>query len=149
MTRWAEAFRRVFQGESAESVEAVDPARITGVPDTLAGRPSTIIGALGSVAAAEAVRAEQVIGKSFRLNKFDSFNRFAPANTAESPPASQAGPIRCEVCGKPGELLPFGVGPYTWLHMACWPGWFRSHTDPEAWWAEVQAGLKRLPGRAS
>jgi hypothetical protein len=57
---------------------------------------------------------------------------------------------RCTICskrGEPGELLPFGVGPHTWLHVACWPGWFRSQADPAAWWAEVQAGLQRLPRR--
>ncbi len=149
MSCWAEAFRRLFQGESVEFVEAVGPERITDVPDTSAGRPSPSIRPVESVEAAEAVRVEQVVGQSFRLNKLDRFNRFTPANTAKSPSASQAGPIRCEVCGKRGELLPFGVGPYTWLHMVCWPGWFRSQTDPEAWWEEVQAGLKRLPRRAS
>ena len=140
MSVWADAFWRLLRGESAECVEAVDPERITGAED------APIIRSPESV---EALREEQLTVKSVRLHKLDIFNRFTLADTAESPPASQAAPARCEVCGKRGKLLPFGVGPYTWLHMACWRGWFRSETDPEAWWVEVRAGLKRLPRRAS
>ena len=26
----------------------------------------------------------------------------------------------CEHCGQPGSLIPFGIGPWNWLHEACW-----------------------------
>jgi hypothetical protein len=30
----------------------------------------------------------------------------------------------CEACGEPGGLVPFGIGPWSWLHVECWPEWF-------------------------
>jgi hypothetical protein len=33
---------------------------------------------------------------------------------------------RCAHCGAEapiGEVAPFGVGPYTWLHFGCWESW--------------------------
>jgi hypothetical protein len=43
-------------------------------------------------------------------------------------PAPSA-PGRCAWCGGPeargAVVVPFGIGPHTWLHAECWPVWHR------------------------
>ena len=44
-------------------------------------------------------------------------------------------PSRCAFCGtadRPGNLVPFGVGPHVWLHSPCWPTWDRDRRTETA-----------------
>jgi hypothetical protein len=58
-----------------------------------------------------------------------------------NPVASDPG--RCAHCGRtdePGNVVPFGIGPHTWLHDRCWPAWDRARQ------AEAEAVLRPLLG---
>ncbi len=56
---------------------------------------------------------------------------------------SSSDPSRCAWCGEPdepGNIVPFGIDPYAWLHDHCWPDWDRARQ------AEAEAALRLLIG---
>jgi hypothetical protein len=50
-------------------------------------------------------------------------------------------PTRCAHCGspdQPGNIVPFGTGPHTWLHSRCWKPWYAARR------AEAEAALAAM-----